>query len=216
MALYPKAIKKLIPPGPNDPRIQPVGMIFHVAVSMADSLHDYFDGPSGGIESHFYVRLDGTVEQYRDTLWEADAQSKGNSFWRDGARKGYISVETEGMGRGQWTPAQMKSLTDLGRWAQKTHKFKKQKCTAWNSDGYGYHAMFGPWNPNNHSCPGPDRIVQFNHELIQLLLAPDKTMLQRRPNLKAALDKLAQVRKHTGNGPLRRQLDAFTRWVKKQ
>lgn len=62
MTTYPDAILKLIPPGDNDPRIQPVGVILHVAAMEGPSLHGYFDGPSGGIESHLYVRYDGTIE----------------------------------------------------------------------------------------------------------------------------------------------------------
>lgn len=194
MALYPKAIKKLIPPGDSDPHIEPCGVVYHVAVSTSDSLHDYFDGPSGGIESHFYVRFDGTVEQYRDTNWEADAQVAGNSFIRNGVLRGFISVETEGMGEGQWTPAQMIALRDLGQWAAKVHKFKKQKCTSPFSDGFGYHALFAAWNPNGHSCPGPQRIIQFNHELLKILLAPpvkkpDPAVVARR-KAKARLVKL--------------------------
>ncbi len=79
MALCPFAVKKLIPPGANDPRIKATQVILHVAVSEGESLYDFFAHRSGGIESHFYVRRDGTIEQYRDTAFEADANYTANS-----------------------------------------------------------------------------------------------------------------------------------------
>lgn len=77
MAWYPDAIAKPIPPGSKDPVIIPVGLIYHVRDGLGVSLFDYFDGRSGGIESHWYIRFDGTIEQYRDTLREADANLVG-------------------------------------------------------------------------------------------------------------------------------------------
>jgi hypothetical protein len=214
MARYHRALQKIIPPGANDPQIKAVGVVYHIAVSEADTLFDYFNYRSGGIESHFYIRRDGTVEQYRDTDYEADAQSQGNSFFRKDVRCGFISVETEGMERGLWTPEQVKSMILLGRWAQKEHGFKRQKCVAWNSDGFGYHRLFDEWNPNHHSCPGPDRVPQFEHEVLPLLVAR-KSLLDKRPNLKAAVDNLEVVRKNTKEGsPLRAQIDRFVSWVK--
>lgn len=158
MALYPKAKLELIKPGANDPAIKAVGIVYHVAVSTSDDIRSVFtDGR--GIESHFYVRFDGSVLQYRDTAFEADAQFAGNSFGTP--RKGLISVETEGLGSGTWTAAQVTALKELTVWAAKTHGFKVVKATAWNSGGVGYHSQFIEWNTSNHSCPGPDRVKQF-------------------------------------------------------
>ena len=58
---YPKAIVKNIPPGSNDPSITPVGGVLHVRDGLGESLFPYFNGPSGGIESHFYIRFDGQL-----------------------------------------------------------------------------------------------------------------------------------------------------------
>lgn len=163
---YPGAIHKLIPPGADDPRIQPVGVVLHVAVSEADSLHDWFDGPSGGIESHLYVRYSGAVEEYRDLLHEADAQLAGNS-WIDGAhRNGFISVETEGMGAGTWTDAQVRALAHIVAWCSKTFDFpiravQVPQPSGPHAGGVGYHSQFPSWNPNHHACPGTARVAQI-------------------------------------------------------
>lgn len=162
VALYGPAIKKLIPPGPTDPRITPRVLIFHVAVSEQPSLHDYFNGPSGGVESHFYVRRDGTVEQYRDTAWQADANTDANDF--------AISVETQGMEYGEWTPQQVAALKALALWCHKTHGIPLAKVKTWNGSGVGYHTQFpGSWDKRGATCPGPDRIRQFNNVLVPWL-----------------------------------------------
>jgi hypothetical protein len=166
LALYPKAIKRLIPAGPNDPRIEAAGLVFHVAVSEAASLHDWFDGPSNGVEAHFYVRRDGTVEQYRDTAYEADAQGAGNSWGSHLPLAGMLSVETQGMGSGEWTPEQIAALKELIVWAATEHGFPVALATSPTSGGIGYHCQFAAWNPNGHSCPGPDRVRQFRAVLV--------------------------------------------------
>lgn len=169
MAWYADAIKKLIAPGPNDPPIIAVGAIMHVASGESESLFSYFSGPSNGIESHFYVRRDGTVEQYRDTAYEADANLKANQFYVNGKRYGYVSIETQGMEAGEWTPAQVASIERLLRWLSETHNFPLAKCKTPTSPGVGYHTMFGapgPWTPKAKTCPGPDRVRQFNNVLV--------------------------------------------------
>lgn len=161
MAVYPKAVRKLIPPGANDPRIKPTQVILHVAVSEADSLWDYFARRSGGIESHFYIRRDGTVEQYRDTTFEADANHTANSR--------AISVETQGMEGGEWTPAQVDAIKRLLTWAHHEHGIPLQVAPRHDAPGIGYHVMFGapgPWTPVAKSCPGPDRVRQFHRDIV--------------------------------------------------
>ena len=159
MALYPKAIKKLIAPGPNDPKIKARIAILHVAVSEQPSLYPYFNGPSGGVESHFYVRRDGIVEQYRDTAYQADANTDANDF--------AISIETQGMASGQWTAAQLASIKALLVWCNQVHGIPLVKCPTWNGSGVGYHTQFpGTWDKRGASCPGPDRIKQFYNVLV--------------------------------------------------
>jgi hypothetical protein len=175
MPLYPPAIKKLIPPGSSDPRIKARVVILHVRAGTGPSLYDYFNGPSGGIESHFYIRFDGTCEQYRDTAFQADANLDANDF--------ALSVETEGLGDGKWTPDQLDAIKDLLLWAHRVHGIPLRKIQAWNGSGVGYHTLFGApshWTPVAKSCPGPNRIVQFDEVLVPWMRRQGATSVARR------------------------------------
>ncbi len=159
MALYSPAIKRLIPPGPNDPRIKARVLILHIAVSESASLYDWFNGRSGGVESHFYVRRDGTVEQYRDTAFEADANTDANRF--------AISIETQGMEHGEWTPQQMAAIKALINWCHNVHDIPKTVPKSWDGSGVGFHTQFpGRWDKRGASCPGPDRKRQYWDTLV--------------------------------------------------
>jgi hypothetical protein len=169
MAIYPGARARLIRPGTNDPKIIPIGVILHVDAGNSGSLYDYFSTKSGGIESHFFIRKDGGVEQYRDTSYEADANYHGNSFVRNGKTYGFISVETQGLATGEWTDAQITEIKKLLLWAHEVHGIPLVKCPAWNEAGVGYHVMWGapgPWTPVAKDCPGRDRVRQFNNVLV--------------------------------------------------
>jgi len=169
MAVYPGARYRPIAPGTNDPPIIVIGAILHVDAGNSKSLFGYFNGPSGGIESHFHVPKDQQVEQYRDTGYEADANLKANSFIKDGKRYGYISIETQGFGAGEWTPRQLDEIKKLLLWLSKTHGFPLVRCPAHMSPGVGYHVMFGapgPWTPVAKDCPGRERVKQFNNILV--------------------------------------------------
>lgn len=184
MSLYPAAIKKLIPPGSNDPRITPRLVILHVAVSESDSLFDFFAHHSGGIESHFYVRYDGTVEQYRDTGWQADANYRANDF--------AISIETEGLGAGKWTERQLASIKALLDWCHTTHGIALAPCPRWDGGGVSYHSRYPEWSPVVKSCPGPARIVQYNSLLVPWMAEHDQEELMGvADDIKTAVDKLA-------------------------
>lgn len=161
MALCPFAVKKLIAPGSNDPRIKPRVAILHVDAGNAESLFDYFKDRSGGIESHFHVRKDGVVEQYRDTNFQADANNLANDF--------AVSIETQGFGEGEWTPAQLAAIKRLLVWLNKVHGIPLRQVEAWDGSGVGYHTLFGApsqWTPVAKSCPGPDRKRQFHSILV--------------------------------------------------
>lgn len=170
MSWYPRSVRKEIRPGASDPPIEVIGAVLHVAVSNADSLFGWFDGDSGGIESHFYIRYDGIVEQYRDTGREADANYKANSFVERGVRKGYVSIETAGMEHGGWTAAQLSSIKLLLTWLAAEHDFPLQRVKAHTEPGVGYHTMFGapgPWTPAvGKTCPGPGRVKQFDRVIV--------------------------------------------------
>jgi hypothetical protein len=169
MALYPGARQRLITPGSNDPAITPIGVILHVDAGNSASLYNYFSTASGGIESHFHIPKTGSPEQYRDTSREADANYKGNSFLKNGKRYGFISVETQGLGSGEWNAHQLDEIKKLLLWANKVHGIPLRRCPDWDEAGIGYHVMFGapgPWTPVSKSCPGPDRVKQFNNILV--------------------------------------------------
>jgi len=168
MAIYPLATWRPIPSS-TDPWIVPIGVILHVDAGNAPSLYHWFNGPSGGIESHFHVAKDGTIEQYRDTGQEADANYLANSFMRNGIRFGYLSVETQGYASGVWTDAQLDAIKDLLTWVRKAHGIPWRVPTVWDEGGVGYHIMFGApgaWTPVSKTCPGPSRIEQFNDVIV--------------------------------------------------
>jgi len=118
MARYPAAIWKPIDeqylPGTRMVAFNRVNL--HVAVSEAASLLGYFNTP-GKPSSHFYVRKDGTVEQYVDTDYRAEADYEGNDTT--------ISVETQGgvtdAQNEPWTSEQLTALAHLYAWAIATH-----------------------------------------------------------------------------------------------
>lgn len=170
MAWYPGAVKKEIRPGVNDPVIIPLGIILHTDAGNSTSLYNYFNGPSGGIESHFHIPKKNPVEQYRNTGFEADANLKANSFYVDGIRYGFLSVETQGLASDPWNDYQLAEIKKLILWAQSVHpKILLRVCPSPFSAGIGYHTLFGspgPWTPVAKSCPGPVRIKQFNDVLV--------------------------------------------------
>lgn len=160
----PFAVNRNIPPGSNDPAIKPRLAILHVADMLGPSLYDYFKNRSGGIESHFYVRLDGTVEQYRSIYFQADANLDANDF--------AVSIETEGKAAGEWSEKQLGSIRSLLLWLHQEARIPLAKCQSWNGSGVGYHVMFGApghWTPVAKSCPGPQRIKQFESVLVPWL-----------------------------------------------
>src|SRR5690348_1385938 len=167
VALYPKAIKRLIPLDPKmDPPITARVVILHVAATETTSLAPYFTSGSGGVESHFYVRYDGSVEQYRDTAYQADANVMANGF--------AISIETQGLANGTWTDAQLDAIKALLTWCHDTHGIPLEVCPTWDGSGVGYHILFeDQWDQRHASCPGPNRINQFNNVLVPWMAAGD-------------------------------------------
>jgi hypothetical protein len=131
MARYPGAIWKplnpqYVPHNDDGPlRIASYNRLdLHVAVSEALSLYPFFNYP-GRASSHFYIRKDGTVEQYIDTAFRAEADYEGNDAT--------ISVETQGGLHGPntepWTDAQVKALAKLFAWLVKTHGIPARLAT---------------------------------------------------------------------------------------
>jgi hypothetical protein len=195
-SLLPFAKHELIPPGVNDPKIKAIGNVFHVAVSESADLHDYFDGPSGGIESHGYIRRDGSVIQYRTLDREADAQAAGNSFTYAGQLCGFLSWETQGGALGEWTPEQVATIKRIMHFTHDEGGVPLQQAPAWNRPGNGYHSLYPEWNPNKHSCPGPDRIKQWPAIIQEVAVSLPPTRVTEARALLVAAAKVA--------GPIRR------------
>jgi hypothetical protein len=183
---------------------------------MAESLYTYFNGPSGGIESHFYITWRGKIEQYRDTDFEADANYRANPF--------AISIETAGWGTGRWNLAQRRAIKRLLKWVHETHDVPLEKVTAWDGAGVGYHTQFGapgPWTPVSKSCPGPGRIAQFDTWLVPWMNALS-VEYTRGGNLDHAEADIRRAKRRTKGKARRKKLRAllrsirdFPKWVKR-
>ena len=166
----PAAIHKNIKPGSNDPAIVPALAILHVAVSFTESLFSFFKFKSGGIESHFYVRKDGTIEQYRSVLREADANLGANSYRVGTVTFGAVSIETAGLGGGKWNDAQLASIKLILLWLNEKHAVNLKQVfrpePSRDQGGVSFHTKFRSWSPVAKSCPGPERIKQYNEILV--------------------------------------------------
>lgn len=163
MARYPKARWLPVTGLSNDPVIIPVGVILHIDGGNASSLYEYFNGPSGGIESTLFVNKQGNWEQFRDTTNEADANADGNSWiGSDGKRYGFNSVETQGTCNDSgWNDIQLKELAEFLAWHHEVHGTKLVLATGSHGHGVGYHKQFPGWNPNGHECPCDSRVAQI-------------------------------------------------------
>lgn len=167
----PNTIRKPLPIDPaRDPRIQPVGAVFHIAVSEADSLFGAYRGRTDGIESHGYIRRQAGTEQYRPLDVECDAQFDGNSWVRGGTRYGFTSWESQGQAAGQWTDYQLTEIKRVCVFHHDQWGVPLRLAPAWDQPGFGYHRLFEQWNHNGHTCPGDLRVQQF-HDLIVPWLA---------------------------------------------
>jgi hypothetical protein len=188
---YPKAKQLPITPGSSDPTIRPVMVVLHVDAGNSSSLWGWFNGPSGGIESHLFIKRSGEIEQYRAFDREADAQLGGNSWVGsvDGTatRLGAISVETQGWGPGWWTQAQKDAIKELLLWCRKELDIPLRVVQTPNprtpgGGGVGYHSLFDAWNSLGKSCPGPRRIAWFDKTLRPWLTEHSKAFVFAQPN----------------------------------
>jgi hypothetical protein len=177
--IYPPARWREVSGQANDPPIRPIGVILHVDGDNSGSLFGYFNGKSGGVESHLFIRQDGGIEQYRDLDHEADANYLGNSWLDGGVRVGFLSVETQGFAEGEWTAEQLAEIKAFLLWASARYNFPLRVAPTYRSPGVGYHVMFGAglgtrsWsNARGKVCPGPDRIRQFHDVIVPWMADP--------------------------------------------
>lgn len=160
----------------RQPAIVPSILIAHTAVSSANSLYAYFNGPSAGVEAHCYIRADGTAEQYVGAEMQADANGGANRWYdsRAAVWRGAFSCESwdNGNPATPWTQAQINTLADVAHWLHDRYGVPLTLCTSPTTPGVGWHSMWpapNPWSPGNHTCPGSVRIAQFRNQLMPLI-----------------------------------------------
>ena len=139
MPWYPQAVR-LDLKKTGRPKMTPVRINLHTAVSNSPSLYTYFKGPVA--YSHFYVREDGTVEQYQDTALAARADYDGNpdtvsiETW-DGYRKNW----QDGDPVPAWTDKQVKALAALVAWLWQVHSSIPPKVATDSKPGASSHGV---------------------------------------------------------------------------
>lgn len=183
MALCPFAKHRLLPENRYQPSITPYAAIWHSAVDAPgpSSLHGYFARKDVSVETHFFIKNDGTIEQYMDTTRRADGNYRANGFWRSGKYVGAISVETEDDGdpdRRPWNRDQIAASIRLGNWIREVHpQIPAELCPEWNANGFGYHTLFPTkWtNVKGKTCPGKVRIPQFLNDILPAIAGNTST-----------------------------------------
>lgn len=179
---YPRAQYVPVKGERHDPPLDVVaGVIWHLSASEAPSLRRYFDGPSGGVESHLHIPRgpEHPIEQYRDTDREADANYRGNSWLVGSRRHGFLSMEFQGAdpNTGRYTDYQIQEGLAFCDWAQKRYGFARQVADSYRGQGIGFHVMWGTgrgsasWsNAAGKVCPGGPRIRQFYDVIVPAFL----------------------------------------------
>ena len=151
-------------------------VIWHVDAGNAESLYGWWNqAGSGQNGSHFFVKKDGTVEQYAPIdriVW-----TSGNGSLRS------VGIETQGYAAGEWTPAQRAALIKLTRWLCSVLGIPRVMApnSKLTSRGIGWHRQGVPatqaqkankvsqtggelWSSSvGKVCPGPDREKQIPH-----------------------------------------------------
>lgn len=160
-------------------------VILHTMVGSLVGTDGFFrkDG-YGGVESHFGVGADGTVYQWQDTQYRAEANGTANSR--------AISIETEdintrvwpkwntndGAAVPAWTDAQVQSIAKILAWASTQHAIPLVGVASSGSKvrGIAYHRLGVPGHAGATSsitggelwssaagkvCPGPRRTAQI-------------------------------------------------------
>lgn len=168
MAWYPKAVRKEIKRHRTLRSNKGGRVCLHVAVSEGSSLFGYFN-QKGSPTSHFYVRKDGTIEQYVDTKYRAPANLDGNSSLISFESQGGVkNVDSE-----PWTAAQVEALAECIAWLHKVEGVPLQLMpnSKVTSTGIGYHKLgVDPYRVSGGEkwsssygkvCPGAGKIKQI-------------------------------------------------------
>jgi hypothetical protein len=192
VALCPFAELKLIPENATQPSIRPRSVIAHSAGGEGELYGWWMNDQSRGLESHFWVGRDGRIVQYVDTEVRADANGSANGY--------AVSIETASTKHAteRWDPPQAAALVRLIDWLCDTHDIPRTIMATPTSPGLGWHVMFGapgPWTPSKGKvCPGPARIIQYQHEIVPAVASRDGNPLPPEdimtPEQEAKVDRL--------------------------
>lgn len=150
------------------------GVILHVAAGEAHSQFGWFSNPKARASSHYYVRKDGSVEQYIDTDKISWCSKNGDQRC--------VSIETQGLAHDAWTDEQMHTLAHLCAELAGKYGFplRKMQSSSRSERGVGYHSLGVPadysqlnaqvsqtggelWSGAvGKECPGPQRVQQVD------------------------------------------------------
>tara|TARA_R110000787_G_scaffold31077_1_gene82771 strand:+ start:409 stop:1428 length:1020 start_codon:yes stop_codon:yes gene_type:complete len=164
---------RLLPENETQRALDPTQFIVHTAVDHPGptDLYNYFGRTDVTVESHWWLTMDGRLEQFIETNVQAHANLHGNSR--------ALSIETEDEGdpaHTPWTEAQIDTLVGLLVWVHQEHGIPLEIMDRWDRPGLGWHSMWGfvdgenltggyyinPWtNSRGKTCPGKLRIRQF-------------------------------------------------------
>lgn len=150
-AIYPGAEYKPIERNfSHNPMVAHLGLVLHVQVGNG-SLAGWFNNPQAEVSSHWWVGVNGAVEQYVDAELTAWAQAEGNAT--------YLSVETEGEPNVALTVAQIDALAGLYRWCHDTFSIPFAVADTVGQRGFAWHGMGGESWGNHPDCPSPVRLA---------------------------------------------------------
>lgn len=164
MAIYPKAIKRLLPENMTQAKIKPRAIIAHSAGGEGELFGWWMNDDSKGLESHFWISRSGDVYQYIDTTVRADANGEANGF--------ALSIETQSTIHASepWDDKQLVALIDLIDWLCDQHDIPRRLMKDATDSGLAWHIQFGapgPWTKaRGKVCPGPARIKQFKEVVV--------------------------------------------------
>lgn len=132
--------------GPLEPNL---GLVLHHAVANG-SLFNFFNNPASQVSAHFWVALDGRIEQYVNT---------GTIAWHAmELNQRYVGVETEGCTTPPYaqpmTDLMVKSLATLYAEGRQRHGWPLGEANADGQPGFGYHRM-----AINTACPCDVRLA---------------------------------------------------------